>query len=155
MPSYKLRKYLMNALVIAFLILFILFLYLLAFLSFNLLYLGWMGVFIFWILVLCLGSLYSHSFSWDDVPGNDTEKLIDFLKQCYNVDWVKAENIKKSDESSTISASAGNNSLSLSLNNDKTEANASSSKSMVNPNFDHPNRVPKTAYDFKIVPFTL
>ncbi len=32
---------------------------------------------------------------------------------------------------------------------------ASSSKSMVNPNFDHPNRVPKTAYDFKIVPFTL
>ncbi len=64
-----------------------------------------------------------YLFGWDDIPGNDTGKLIDFLKQSYSVDWVKAENIKKSDDCNTISASAGNNSLSLSLNNDKTKVN--------------------------------
>ncbi len=60
-------------------------------------------------------------FSWNDTPGYDTERFINFLKQSYNVNWVKAENIEKSHDGNTISVSAGNNSLSLSLNNYKTK----------------------------------
>jgi hypothetical protein len=62
-------------------------------------------------------------FIWDNVPGNDNERFIDFLKQSYSIDWVKRDNIKKSVDRNTISASAGNHSLSLSLNNDKTKVN--------------------------------
>ncbi len=64
-----------------------------------------------------------YLFNWDDIPGNDSGKLIDFLKQSYSVDWIKAENIEKSDDGNTIRASAGNNSLSLSLNDEKTNVN--------------------------------
>lgn len=62
-----------------------------------------------------------YLFNWDSIPGNDNRRLINFLKQSYNIGWVKVENIKKSDDSNTISASDGNNSLSLSLNSDKTK----------------------------------
>lgn len=61
-------------------------------------------------------------FSWNDVPGNDNERLIKFLKKKFGIDWVKKENIKKSDDHKTISASAEKN-LSLILNDDKTHVN--------------------------------
>ncbi len=64
-----------------------------------------------------------YLFSWDEIPGNDSERLIDFLKQNYSIDWVKTAKIEKIDDGKTIRVSVEKNFLSLSLNNEKTKVN--------------------------------
>lgn len=65
----------------------------------------------------------SFSFSWEEIPGNDSERLIDFLKSNYYVDWVKTAKIVKIDNGKTINITDGKNFLSLNLNNENTELN--------------------------------
>lgn len=60
-------------------------------------------------------------FSWDEIPRNDSGRLIDFLKQKYSIDWVKTAKIEKIDDDRTIKVSVGKNYLSLSLNNEKSK----------------------------------
>jgi hypothetical protein len=43
-----------------------------------------------------------YLFSWDNIPGNDNGRLIDFLKQNYGIDWVETAEIKKIDDGKTI-----------------------------------------------------
>ncbi len=62
-------------------------------------------------------------FDWNEIPGNDSEILLDFLKQEYSIDWVKTASIQKIDYGKTIKVYNDNNYLSLSLNNDKTNLN--------------------------------
>ncbi len=59
-------------------------------------------------------------FNWDDIPGNDNERLIEFLKKRFHIEWVKNANIEKRDEGKTIRLSFESNFLSLNLNDDKT-----------------------------------
>ncbi len=61
-----------------------------------------------------------YLFRWGEIPGEDSVKFIEFLKQKYGIDWIKEENIKKSDDK-TIKVSNENKSLSLRLNNEKTK----------------------------------
>jgi len=60
-------------------------------------------------------------FSWDEIPGNDNGKLIEFLKQKFGIDWVKTAEIEKIDNDNTIMVSTEINHLSLNLNQEKTE----------------------------------
>ena len=46
-------------------------------------------------------------FSWDEIPGNDDEKLRDFLNKNYGFDWVEIAGIEKADEGMTIEVSDG------------------------------------------------
>ena len=62
-------------------------------------------------------------FRWEDIPGNDNVRLIEFLKQNFGVDWVKTENIKKIDNGMTIKVSTQKNNFTLKLNNEQTEVN--------------------------------
>ena len=62
-----------------------------------------------------------YLFSWDEIPGNDNGKLIEFLKQKFGIDWVKTAEIEKIDNGNTIKASTEIYPLSLNLNQDKTE----------------------------------
>lgn len=62
-------------------------------------------------------------FSWDDIKENDNGKLIKFLKQKYDIDWVKTANIEKIDNCKTIKVSTQKNYLSLKLNDEKKEVN--------------------------------
>ncbi len=62
-------------------------------------------------------------FSWDDVPGNDNGRLIEFLKQNYGIDWVKTAKIEKIDDCRTIRVSYEKNYLFLGLNDNKTLVN--------------------------------
>lgn len=62
-------------------------------------------------------------FRWDDIPGNDNLKLIEFLKQYFGIDWVKTATIEKIDGGKTIKVSTQNNYLSLKLNDEQTEVN--------------------------------
>ena len=62
----------------------------------------------------------SYLFSWDNIPGNDNGRLIDFLKQNYSIDWVETAKIEKIDDGKTIILSTEKNSLYLKLNDEKT-----------------------------------
>ena len=62
-----------------------------------------------------------YLFSWDDIPGNDNEILIEFLKKRFGIDWVKTAKIEKIDKGKTIRLSFKNNFLSLKLNDEKTK----------------------------------
>ncbi len=64
-----------------------------------------------------------YLFSWDEIPGNDSKRLIGFLKMNYGIDWVKTAEIKKIDNGKIIKASFETNYASLILNNDKTKVN--------------------------------
>ncbi len=59
-------------------------------------------------------------FSWDDVPGKDSEKLIEFLA-INGVDWIKTAKIEKINNNQTIEVSADKKMLSLKLNEEQTE----------------------------------
>lgn len=62
-----------------------------------------------------------YLFSWDEIPGNDSERLIDFLKQRFGIDWVITAKIEKIDNDKTIRVSTEKNFILLKLNNEKTE----------------------------------
>ncbi|MCX9024758.1 MAG: putative baseplate assembly protein [Candidatus Methanoperedens sp.] len=64
-----------------------------------------------------------YLFSWEDIPGSDSVKLIDFLKQNYSIDWVKTGKIDKIDNYKTIMVSTAKNYLTLDLNTDQTKVN--------------------------------
>jgi len=64
-----------------------------------------------------------YLFNWEEIPGNDSERLTHFLKTNYDVDWVKTAKIAKIDNHKTIMITAEKNFLSLNLNNENTELN--------------------------------
>jgi len=62
-------------------------------------------------------------FSWDEIPGNDNVRLVEFLGQTYGTDWVKTAKIEKTEGGRKIIVSGEKNSLSLRLNDKKTRVN--------------------------------
>jgi hypothetical protein len=65
----------------------------------------------------------SFLFSWDNIPGNDSVRLINSLRLDYDIDWVKIAKIEKSYDGTTIKVFTEKNYLSLKLNDEKTEVN--------------------------------
>ena len=61
-----------------------------------------------------------YLFSWDNVPGKDNGRLIEYLEQKYGVDWVRTAKIEKIDNNE-IRVATEKNLLSLRLNNEKTK----------------------------------
>ncbi|MCK4937787.1 MAG: pentapeptide repeat-containing protein [Methanosarcinales archaeon] len=64
-----------------------------------------------------------YLFRWDNIPGKDNEKLIDFITQDYGIDWEKTNIIEKIETDRTIKISTEKNTLLLSLNKEKTKVN--------------------------------
>lgn len=60
-----------------------------------------------------------YFFSWDDIPGNENGRLIEFLNRYFGINWVKTAKIDKIDGGRTIKLSAGKNLLSLKLDDEK------------------------------------
>lgn len=60
-------------------------------------------------------------FSWDEIPGNDNVRLIDFLNRRFKIDWVKSAKIEKIDGGRTIKVYEKRRYVSLSLNDEKTK----------------------------------
>ncbi len=67
--------------------------------------------------------LFVYLFSWDEIPGNNDERIIKFLKDELKIEWAKTENISKIDDGKTIIVSNKEKSLSLKLNDEKTKVN--------------------------------
>lgn len=68
---------------------------------------------------LCAGYL----FCWDEIPGNDDGRLLEFLAKKFGFDWVKTAKIEKIDDCRIIKVSSEDNYLSLKLNDEKTKVN--------------------------------
>jgi DNA-binding response OmpR family regulator len=64
-----------------------------------------------------------YLFNWNEIPGNDNDRLIDFLRKNYDINWVRIAKIEKMDDGKTIRISVEKNSLSFSLNIEKTRVN--------------------------------
>jgi len=64
-----------------------------------------------------------YFFSWNEIPGNDDERIIEYLKDELKIEWVKTENIGKIDDGKTIIVSNKEKSISLKLNDEKTKVN--------------------------------
>ncbi len=62
-----------------------------------------------------------YSLNWDKIPGNDSERLRDYLKQKYNLNWIESGTIEKIDNE-TISMESRGHSLRIKLDYDKTRA---------------------------------
>lgn len=62
-----------------------------------------------------------YLFNWNEIPGNDNERLIEFLTQKFGIDWVKTVKIEKIDNSRTIKLTSQNNFISLNLNYENTK----------------------------------
>jgi hypothetical protein len=60
-------------------------------------------------------------FQWNQKPLRRNVRLIKYLKQNYNIDWVKIAKIKYIKSEKTIKLSAGEKSLSLRLNEEETK----------------------------------
>ncbi len=60
----------------------------------------------------------TYLFSWDEIPGSDSARLIDFLKQEYHIDWAESLKIEKINGDKTIKVSTEKNSLTLKLNDE-------------------------------------
>jgi hypothetical protein len=68
------------------------------------------------------GHLVEQVFLWQDVPGVDNHRLIDFLKQKFDVDWLEKAELTKSDDHNAIRISYGNKSIMIKLNDKKDKA---------------------------------
>lgn len=60
---------------------------------------------------------------WDEVPGNDSGRLVEFLKQEFGISWAETAIIEKIDDGRTIRVTNEKNYLSLEINNEKTKVN--------------------------------
>jgi len=64
-------------------------------------------------------NVLSYLFSWDNVPGNESNNLSEYLKNDLGIDWVSNAQIIKTDDNNTIRVFTPNNSLELKLADDK------------------------------------
>ncbi len=63
---------------------------------------------------------YFYLFNWDEIPGNDSGILLEYLDQKYGIDGIKTAIIEKIDDGNTIILSVEEINLSLSLKHEKT-----------------------------------
>jgi tetratricopeptide (TPR) repeat protein len=61
-----------------------------------------------------------YLFCWNEIPGNESERLIEYLEKNFGIDWVKTATIEKTDDGMTIKVYTEKKSLSLTLKDEKT-----------------------------------
>lgn len=60
-----------------------------------------------------------YLFDWSNIPGNDNDKLLKFLKNDLEINWVKNATITKFDDDKVIRIFSGNNSIDIVLENEE------------------------------------
>ncbi len=65
--------------------------------------------------------VYDYLFSWDNVPGNESQSLISYLKNDMGIDWADNAQIVKTNNNETIRVFTSENSLELTLEDNKSE----------------------------------
>jgi len=62
-----------------------------------------------------------YIFTWDAVPGSDSERLLNYLRDEYGIDWAEDAQISKSDDGRTITITDGENSARITLDEMNSE----------------------------------
>lgn len=62
-------------------------------------------------------------FCWDNILGNDTEKLKLFLKDCFNIDWLESTEIRKVEENKVVHIHDAENWIKIIIDDKKEKAN--------------------------------
>jgi hypothetical protein len=70
-----------------------------------------------------LANRTEYFFNWNKIPGDDNGRLIEFLRENYNIGWVTTVKIEKSNDDKAIRIYSEKNSISLILTDDKTRVN--------------------------------
>ncbi len=65
--------------------------------------------------------LFDYLFRWEDIPGNDNERLVEFLIHKFRIEWVKTAKIEKIENGKIIRLSYKKNYLTLELSNETNE----------------------------------
>ena len=63
-----------------------------------------------------------YLFSWDNVPGNDSERLLIFLLDALDIDWAENAKIRKSDDGKIICIFKDENSAEIMIDEEKEKA---------------------------------
>lgn len=63
-----------------------------------------------------------YSFSWDDLPGNDSERLIRYLRNDHGISWAESAEIHKSSDGKTIRIFNDKKSVKIRINKKKEKA---------------------------------
>ena len=58
-------------------------------------------------------------FGWNNIPGEDSEKLASYLRKDHDIDWVESKDIHKSEDGKTIYISNDKNSLKIMIDEKK------------------------------------
>jgi hypothetical protein len=67
------------------------------------------------------GPIPWYVFSWDEIPGKDNRRLVEYLKKGVGIDWGRNAKIEKIDKDKTIKVSTQIESISLKLNDIESE----------------------------------
>ncbi len=77
------------------------------------------------IKITSFSSIYLHDnnediylFSWENVPGNESHGLLNYLKNDLQISWVENAQITKDEENKTIRVFTNENSIEMMLNNE-------------------------------------
>jgi hypothetical protein len=65
--------------------------------------------------------VYEYLFSWDNVPGNESQSLISYLKNDMGIDWADNAQIVKTNDNETIRVFTSENSLEFTLEDNKSK----------------------------------
>ena len=68
-----------------------------------------------------LEKMDKYIFSWENVPGNESQRLINYLKNDLDIRWADNASIVKTNNNETIRVFTSENSLELTLKNNNTE----------------------------------
>ena len=68
-----------------------------------------------------LSSQKKYLFSWDEIPGNDSLELMEFIKDKFEIKWIKTANIDKYESDNIIKISNDENFISLKFDDNKTK----------------------------------
>lgn len=66
-----------------------------------------------------------YLFSWDNISENNNERLMEFLRLNFDINWLETPIIERSDDASNVKIYSQQKSISLELNDDKTKVNLS------------------------------
>lgn len=63
-----------------------------------------------------------YMFRWDNVPGDESERLLSYLKDDFGIDWAEGADIHKSDDGKITSITRDDNSAKIRLDKEKGKA---------------------------------
>jgi len=63
-----------------------------------------------------------YMFRWDNVPGDESDELLSYLKDDFGIDWVEGADIHRSDDGKVINITGDDNSAEIRLDEEKGKA---------------------------------